>query len=797
MVHGFRIGRFAGTSLLVIAMVGSIQGAAMAQSSSGATGADTPAPENAGEIIVTAQRRAERLIDVPVSVQAQSGASLVKAGVVDTRSLEQVSPAVSFQWGYRPDATSLYMRGAGSLSNEGGVQPSVGVVIDNVPVARQAEFLADLADIDRIEVLSGPQGTLFGKNATAGVINIVTNRPHDRLEASFDLTGTNDEEIIGKAMINTPLSDNVLLRVNGYYHYQDPMIKNPVGPDVLGQRSWGAQAKLLFNLSDKTNLLFTGSYNRIRSSFGPQFVVDPITGPTGDLQRQLFGQIGYGVAALRQNGNNYAITNNTAFTAELNSAFSDTLSLVSVTAYRDFKSLNDNDTDAGPFGGVVGVGYAPNPLNYPIGNIAFGDDHEVSKYKYISQELRLNYANGGFNVVAGVYGQRYREKRSLILPFVFDGAFATGIPSLAGVQFFNTTNTQPRLSDDTAAVFGDVTYEVTPTVKIFAGLRYNYETLALEYHRQTYFTPIANFDIMTGAINAAPIATLDFSKSDTRRHDSNLSGRVGAQWQPTRATNVYGSYSRGYKGPGADQGTGVVSAEVALIDPEIADAFELGWKQRLFDNRLAIDAAIYWQQIDNIQQSAVLPGSVTTALVNAGKLRTKGFEVNLTARPIDAFTFNLGVVHNDARYHGAVFFPCGPSDVAGQGKCGANGLQSLNGAPSVGSPRWKVVTSVAHQIDLPGDLKVDTRVGYNWRSKINYQLYMDPITSQSSYGLLDASIGIGSRNDRWMVTLFGKNLTNKFYYADRNTADFFIGRSFARIPRDYKRFGGLRFTYKM
>lgn len=752
------------------------------------------------DIVVTAQRREQRLSDVPISVKAHTGEMLRRAGVTDSRMLEQISPAVSFNSNYTGTTTTLSIRGAGSLANEGGIQPSVGVIMDGMPLARQGEFISDLADIDRIEVLSGPQGTLFGKNSTAGVVNIVSNKPEDEFSGLFEFSGTTDEEIIGKAMVNTPLSDKAKLRVNGYFHNISPLVKN-IGPgdDLLGQKSYGIQGKLLFNVSDDAEVLFTANYNHGYSTFGSNFVITPISEPLGAFQQLVFGGFGPGVTVQNQDTTSYNKTENYALITEVNWNISDDLSLVSVTGYRNYKSRTEIDVDAGPTGVNPGIGFSPNPLGYPIEYVATEDDHQVEEYKYFSQEFRLAYSTDKLDLIGGVYYQNYDETRLLLLPIVLDGAFALQDPALAGVRFLTDDHLDTAISNNTMAAFVDATYAVAPTVNVFGGLRYTRETLSLDYSRISYFNPVDGFfDPVTGINTADPIAVFGFTGDEAKRTDKNVSGRLGIQWQPQDDMNFYASFNRGFKGAAANQGRIVQGPLVALLDPEIAEAYEVGAKMRLLDGAVSLSVALYKQTIKNIQQTAVLPNSVEVDLVNAGDLKIEGFEATVTIRPTNEITFNGGLVYNDAYYSGDdISFPCGPSATVGVGTCRADGTQDLNGTRSISTPKWKVVTSVLYDYDLEGDMRLAARVAFNWRSSIQYQLFHDPLTEEAGYGLLDASITLAADDDLWAVTIFGKNLTNKFYYSNLNTADFFIGRQFGSISRDFKRYGGIRLTIKM
>ena len=752
-----------------------------------------------GAIIVTAQRREQRLNDVPISVQAETGQQLVEAGITDSRSLVEIAPGLSFTGGYTPTSTSLSIRGVASLATEGGIQPSVNVVVDGVPLARQAEFVSDLVDIDRIEVLSGPQGTLFGKNSTAGVVNIVSNRPTWSLGGAFEATGTNDEEAIGKFMVNLPVSDALALRFNGYYHYIDPLLKN-IGSagNEMGERAYGGTAKALLKFNDDADLLLTATAGHSYNTFGVNLVVVPNSPPIDALQREVFGPIGYGVTTINQDVPSYNKVDNAAITAELNWNLTDHLKLVSISSFHYFFSRTEIDVSAGPTDYNPGEGFSPNPLGYPITYVATDDRHQPEAWKYYSQEFRLAWDADPFNVIGGLFYQHYRETRQENLPIILDGAFATQNPALAGVPFIDGADYDSKISDNTVALFGDTTYKVTPEINIFAGLRLTTEALGLTFHRLEYFNPVNGlYNPENNSYTAAPLSTLDFA---TRRTTNNVSGRVGMQWQPTRDFNYYISYNRGYKGPAADQGRAVASAADALLKPEIADAYEVGAKQLYFDQRLAINASLYYQTIKNIQQSAVLPDTTVTDLVNAGSLKTRGFELDIAALPIENFKLTNGLVVNIAYYASEgtpIRFSCGPSETAGVGPCATDDTQSLEGKQAIGTPKIKDVTTASYAVPLPGNLQIVPRLSYDWSSSIQYQLYEDPLTRVPSVGIMNASLGFGTYDDRWVVTAFVNNLTDKFYYDNLNTSDFFIGRSFGNLPRDFKRYYGLRFNLKI
>ena len=400
-----------GASLaLACAWVSAVQAqdAAQPAPSPSATAEPASAAAVAGtnDIIVTAQRRSESLQRVPISVQVVSDRLLARAAVTDTVSLTQIAPSLTFTGGSAAAQTSFSLRGVSSQSFAAGVQSSTTLVIDGVPVVRQAEFISELSDIDRIEVLNGPQGTLFGKNSTAGIINVVTKRPVDHFEGWVEGGASTDDEFAVKAMVNAPLTDNVILRVNGFYSDQSPQVKNLTGPDIDGAKKWGIQAKLAFKLSDKVNFLLSSGYSRINSSYSG-FILDI---PRNALQLQAIGYTPGGKnPVINQDARTIDILKAFNVSGELNVEFNDKLSLTSVTSYRRFQALSDNDNDLTPAGVLLGFGFTPNPFNYPLRRIGTTPKRYRDFAYYFSEETRFNYASGPINAVAGVFYQNLRN----------------------------------------------------------------------------------------------------------------------------------------------------------------------------------------------------------------------------------------------------------------------------------------------------------------------------------------------------------------------------------------------------
>lgn len=778
----------------VVSLVASAQAQAQSAGSSQADASD-PATidEGAGEIVVTAQRREQRLTEVPISVQAIGSESLGRAVVVSSQDVLKLTPSVKFTGGYSATASSVAIRGINSAAINGEVQPSTAVLVDDVALSRQAEFVADFNDIERIEVLRGPQGTLFGKNATAGVINITTKRPTGDYAANFEAGYTTDDQLLLRGMANIPLSDAVKTRFNVYRNTLSPIAPNR-NPNYLGDwnrglgaiDNWGVAGKMAIDFSERVNLLLSADYAKTRDSFGATIILVPNTIPfLGSIQTAA------GVVATREHP---FVNVETVFdgraeawgvSANLGIELSDDLMLRSITGHRDFHFDTFGDFDSGPWGAVQGFGFLPNPLGYPIQTVTLANGsfpYKPSSSRYTSQELRLNYSNGPLDIVGGLYAQWYTGRNiNAQVTFIADFGFGPGYFS----DFINS-----ELHDDIYSAYADATYKITDQFSLFGGLRYSFEKVSFDYDRKSWagapFNPVT-FLPTTGTTSALAFTT---SKSL-----NNLSGRAGLRYSPNADHSYYASFNRGYKGPAVDTTTAATAA-TAILKPEIATAFEVGMKHSLLDNRLYANLAVYYQEVKDIQQGQLPPGGITTVLQNAGDIRSYGVEFDFVAKPTDKFRLEGGAAYTNAVYRNFTN-ACYPGQTLAQG-C-SSGRQDMSGTQAIGQPEWAFNLAATHDFTLPASAPFDVflRVSYNWQSKVVYGLTNDPLRVDPGHGMLDATLGLVGRQGHWQLLLYGKNLTNEIYYTYLNESDNFIGRVSGNIARDAFRYGGLMLKVSM
>lgn len=745
---------------------------------------DTAIPD----IVVTATRREESLKDVPLSIQAVSPEAISRRAIQDTQDLAALVPTVNFASGNSANAQGLALRGVSSVAIQNGIQPSVAIVIDGVPIARQSEFVIDLGDIQRIEILNGPQGTLFGKNSTAGVLNIVTGQPTDRLEARVEGLATFDEEYSVRGMLNVPIAEGLRLRATAFYRDQNPLIRNFTGPDVLGLEAYGASIKLAYDISPTATYTLSGIYSHTDSSRGQ--IIQIGGNVFGALYTNLIApaRIGRGADTINTDSPAHDIYESRNVTGTLNWALARNLDLVAITAYTRYNEDSIIDLDLTPQSVKIGTGLSRPGVYYPLYNVDYGiGDRFPDRFHYVSQEVRLNYHDDRWNAIVGGYFQDYHDRYQLKLASLIDGGILGLTP---GVLFYSLNLPRGVIDDRTLSIFGDTTYTLTDQVKLFGGLRYTNERIDVVYHRDVYLGPSSALNQITGVFALPPIQTVDTSAT---RSVDNLSGRAGIQFQPAADLNFYASYSRGYKGPAVDvgQNSPAGAGQTPILQPEKADAFEIGAKLRLF-GRLALNAAIFDQTIHDIQINSVRAGAATlvSQLINAGNLRTRGVEADFDLAAAPGLRLSGSVAYNDATY-GTYAYRCNPRQTA-TSTCPnylATGFQNIEGNPALTSPKWKYSLAADYTGNVTSSLSYFLHTDFVWSDAVQYSLDNDPLTREPGHGLLNASVGV--RGGNWEVQLFGKNLTNRFYYS--NLGDLAIlGAPLGNLSRDYKRYGGLR-----
>ena len=734
-------------------------------------------PQELQTVVITGTKRAENLQNVAASVGAISGEDLKAMDIKDITTLSSALPSISFNdSGSSGRTSSLAIRGIGTFSFSDAVEPSVGLVVDGVVMGRTAQGLSAFLDVDRVEILRGPQGTLFGKNSSAGVINIVTADPNlKRLTGDVEVGTSSYDERHVEGAVSVPMSEGVAAtRVAFSKGRMDGYVDNILDGRKFGGYDQSAiRVKTLLQPTASRKILLSADYSEQLDHNGARVAVLPQV-PANDV-RGLDGQYLSGIIGPEntETNTNGVYNHNSRFqgaSAQWDERLGDH-TLTSITAYRQ------GNTDDAFYGQVPNDPYLLNRTTLGI--------HQAS------EELRIaSPTSGPFDYVAGLY--LYKQGiTSHTLQYADAWALNKAVPVrnliLASWDNYADTNISGY------AAFGQANYRLSDKLTLLGGLRWTHESIDMNVANVGGTYTAVNGATMTYKNLGAPPGT--FGGSATTKRPS---WQFGGRYEASKDLTAYVTLSQGFKGAAFNSTSASNTPE--LVKPEIATSLEAGFKSRLFNNRAKVNVSVFSTDFKNFQTQAVKFGPtsgstvVAAALINAEKLRTRGLEFDTEALLTEGWWMGLNGAFIDARYAKFTTGPCYPTLIAAGG-CPA-GYRDLSGGVLAGQPKTAFNLSVKKDLDLgsfPYD--ADIRAIYSWKSKIEWDAAQDPEAIEHAYGTLGVTLGIHDRSDRWSVNLFGKNLTNQFHATLRTWA-FWGGRIQQIVPPDYQRTWGASLTYK-
>ena len=775
--------------------------------------ADATAEEDTGgleEIVVTAQKREENLQSVPVSVTALSAEAIANQRISDFSDLTRAAPSLTITQTTSSPNNAIILRGIGTFAFSIGVEPSVAVIIDDMPVVQQAQAFDNMSDLQRIEVLKGPQGTLFGKSSSAGVVNIVTKDPENDFFGSASVAAATDGDVRVEGILSVPIGETAGVRVTGFYHDFPGNVRNlTVGKRSNDQENYGVRGKFKAEFGAATFTL-TGAYAKTTQD-GTATTLRRIVGAGTP---RVFGSAALplipSLVGITPGKGNYrarvdavgATTNETAsivgkFNLDLGFA-----NLISVTAYQDWKFTFQNDVDGTDIN-VLNVFTAGALNGGPAQN---GPYHSTN----LTQELRL--VSSGSGALKYVIGGFYSDART-------SRAFMRG-PVIA------VANWAARNTSESFAVFAQADYTLPTETTISGGVRYNHEKIGVAFDN---LVPGASLNL------CAPGNPL-CRGSNT---DSVVTWKGAISQELARQVMVYGSVARGYKGFAYDIVTGFNPARinaalsgtapgltgVGAIRPETSTSFELGLKSRFLDNRVQLNVIGFTTGYNNFQAQSVIqvgnPPVPQFVLNNVGKLRTKGVEVEFSAKPSDWLRIDAGASYTDAimtsfmgaqgypgqtgaTFNGTVSTLAAPCTTAPAATAAAPRtlcqFQNRSGARLPNSPKFKWNLGATADFPLSDDIDGTLILAYQHQSAVSFDLLGNPLLTQQGYGVLNASFGV--ETGRFKVTAFVNNLFDKHYAS--SLADGFgnvggnatndIHPIYQFLSRDSQRYAGAKVT---
>jgi iron complex outermembrane recepter protein len=705
-----------------------------------ALAADEPAATPGIEqVVVTARRREETLQDVPVAITALTADQLLEQNVRTLEDMTAYAPNIKVSAGRATSSTiNAYIRGVGQNDPLWGFEPGVGIYLDDVYIARPQGALLDVYDVERIEVLRGPQGTLYGKNTIAGAIKYVT-RDIASEDPTFNVTATGgsynqrDIKVGGSAPI---VADHVYLGAavaylqrDGYGELVDdgnPRPFNRVGQDVSNKDVLAARANatFLWGESSKLRILADTIQDNSHAAGGQRLnnIVQPALNDRYDqrtnmpVDRDRF--ISKGAAA--------------TYTQKLSEA----LDLKLVGAYRegdgrqfiDFEELNTSLFQV--------------PAEY--------SDEQTSG------EVQVTYTGDTIKGVAGVY--------------YFDGT-ARGAFDAALGGFGLTSLTTGSVDTQSLALYFDTTYALTDRLNLNAGARWNEDdkeatVLVIQYvgqlaANQTLFDP----NNVPPGFFIAPPGTPQTNYTNSRTF-SDVSPRLGLDFRVSPQVLGYVSYSQGFKSGGFDmRGNERANPNTRLgYDSETADNFEVGLKSTLFDETLQLNLTAFYTPYEDVQittQQFQLIGGVptnVTAVLNAGEQLNKGVELESVWRPVEALTLVLNVGWLEAEFE-EFLVGCNPATAG----CSPNGTRDISSLHTpINAPEWTSFLGATYQWSL-GNGDLSAHLGYQYRSETKVANTLPSITDQDAYDILDVGVAYTTASRAWRVALEGKNVLDEEY----------------------------------
>lgn len=756
-----------------------------------AIGIAAPAHAQVEEIIVTAQKVEENVQDVPIAITAVSGDALIESGTNTLEDLGQLVPSVTFRKGTTNANSAVILRGVGTVSFSIAAEPSVSTVVDGVVLSRSGQAFADLVEIDRLEVLRGPQGTLFGKNASAGLINIVSKGGTDTFEGEATLEAYEGHEYRGRLTLSGPITDTLGFRVNAFAGGFAGHITN-VAPNqtrdekINGYKRVGFRGLLDYD-SGPARIKLIADYYEADDDCCAE-VTGVSRGAALDGELNLPGGVALGENQRFVSHNLVTLSNDRQWGVTLNGDF-DVFSSHVLSIILGHRNWNNEELREGDF------------LPRPVVGTPELHDRGLVRTKQNSAEIRLASDQAQpFKYQIGGFYWKSNNKQDFSRRVISCTTSTAPINPLSGLRpcaLSDLTNTlfvgADSVSDvdiENYALFGQATYDFNDMIGLTVGLRWTHDSIDYVHTR----APGRN--LQTGApatgpgISGNPAGgTIASGGNGTNvstgsSSNDNISGKTVLTFKPSDDVMLYGSYTRGYKGPAFNVFFNHTAPTNAVpIDEETSDSFELGFKTQFADRRIQLNGALFQATYDGFQANnfVLLNGAVVTNLTNAGTVRTQGIELDLLANPLDGLDLFANLAYADAKVR-----RFNPNPLT-------NAPDARNGTRLPLAPKWSWNIGAAYESALNvfgAEAKIYLRTNYSYTgSQFSDLGESGPL---DSYGMWNASLGFSDADDNYRVTFMVRNITDESYVLLNTSAGQRL-----HIPRDADRYAGasIRFNF--
>ncbi|GMG88400.1 TonB-dependent receptor [Biformimicrobium ophioploci] len=743
-------------------------------------------------IIVTANKREQDIQEVPMSVSAFDKNFFKDSGQTDFYALEQYTPSLKIQSGPDTRTTSIRIRGIGSAGSNAGIDPSVGVFIDGVYQGRAGMNISDLVDIERIEVLRGPQGTLYGKNTAAGAINVITSKPSSNYEAEADLVLANNNRKELRSMVNVPLGDaGNAMRASAFVIKGDHLYENAFNGDELNNANkWGLKTRFLFDLED-SELLINADYSKEDTDCCALAVID-----YNGISPIMIGTPMTHIPSAMLPGLPYTA---------LETAPGTIGSPPQADAFGDDYWLNDELSNEVEVGGLsVDWSFeAPNSHSVTLINAArtysskSSYDGDFTAYdaaspattdvdlNQFSSELRV--ASLGDNLVdyqVGLYGyySDFETTGSLGMNetiLLNSPPLQTGLPPLSAILGSRSENIDVnKYTTSALAIFGQAVWNISDQLSATFGMRVTQEQKTRKGSQRTLRTPMPGlppeslppFQFLP--FDLAPIAGADVD-FDQKRADSNISPSLNIRYFVNDDVMTYASVSRGFKSGGFDQRRVPVLAYGAInggndaageFDEEEATSYELGWKTSLLNNRLTFNGTFYFVDYEDFQAQAF--DGASTTVTNAGALESYGSEIDILFAASDKLTLGSAIGYNKAEYKEFDKGQCTAMDSLFWSLANPTipCVTDLSGKTLDNAPEWTYSSYAQYEQQLGSDLMAIARLEHNFIDSHYLDQDLDQSLFNEAVDLVNLRVTLTNLNRDWEVVAWGRNLLDEEYF---------------------------------
>ncbi|MEM8696444.1 MAG: TonB-dependent receptor [Pseudomonadota bacterium] len=719
-----------------------------------------------GAIVVTARRREETLQETPISITAFDADALTDRGISNLSGIGDFTPNLVFDQGTGNTGGSttsqIYIRGIGQADFLFTTEPGVGIYVDGVYLPRSIGSIMDLVDLERVEVLRGPQGTLFGKNSVGGAVNIVTRRPQPEFEGRISATYGSFDRIDIAGSVNMPLIDDTLLASVAFSSRdRDGYVRRVNdGSRLGGINSTGLRGQLLWEPTPNFGILVAADYTRKREDSIANTLIDvdqsgsliglynALVAPTlGTVYDDRFISDGpfesFGTGFNRSDLNLWGIS--ATATLELES-----ITIKSITAYREQEAIFGADSDHSP--------------------LRFFEQSVFDEQEQFSQELQISgtavddrldwilgamyFGETGFDEYRIAFAPGLFDALEALPPGVIPGLGGAGNPVHPSLDFDGLLTSQ--IDNDSYSAYGHFSFDITDRFSVSGGLRYTSDEKDFA----------SRFDRLSAGVTTHDVETGDSWSAWTPR--------IGIEYDWSDDLMTYASVARGFKSGGFNGRPTTEFVAVTPFAPEFVWTYEIGFNSMFADRRVILNGAAFYSDYTNLQLLSITSdpqGGIVALIENAGKARIMGFELELTAMPVPGLRFDAGLGYIDAEY--TELDP------------GVNTITLDDDL--VKTPEWSLTLGAEYTADLSDDWQLTVRGDYAYRSTVQHVADNNPLLEQPGYGVVNARIAFGPSDDSWELAVFGTNITDKLYITNGLSQADTLGTtdvSYAR-PREW------------